>query len=87
LLYRIATGLCLNPVRDRRAPEPLGEELPDRIARRDVQNDPETYETAGRRYGVIISVDGRGVVTQHPPKHGTQPVELAAGSTVASSEA
>jgi hypothetical protein len=36
------------------------------------------YRAAGQRFGVIISVDGRGVVTQHLPPHGGQAAELGA---------
>jgi hypothetical protein len=40
------------------------------------------YQAAGRRYGVIVSVDGRGVVTRHLPVSGASAAELTAGSVV-----
>jgi len=30
------------------------------------------YRAAGRSYGIILSIDGRGVVTRHFPRHGRQ---------------
>jgi hypothetical protein len=39
------------------------------------------YQSAGRRYGVILSVDGRGHVTQHLPTSGEQAAPLAGGGT------
>jgi hypothetical protein len=35
------------------------------------------YQAAGRRYGVILSIDGRGVVTLHLPQQGANAAELA----------
>lgn len=40
------------------------------------------YQAAGRRYGVIISVDGRGTVTPHLPRDGRRSPELAPGANV-----
>ena len=40
------------------------------------------YRAAGQRWGVILSVDGRGVVTQHLPRDGTQAARLSAESQV-----
>jgi hypothetical protein len=40
------------------------------------------YQAAGRRYGVIVSIDGRGAVTRHLPVAGPSAAELAAGSVV-----
>jgi hypothetical protein len=40
------------------------------------------YQAAGRRYGVIVSVDGRGVVTRHLPVAGPTAVELKPGPPV-----
>ena len=40
------------------------------------------YQAAGRRYGVIVSIDGRGVVTRHLPVSGPTAAELLAGSVV-----
>jgi hypothetical protein len=34
------------------------------------------YVSAGRSHGVILSIDGRGVVTQHLPAHGTAAAAL-----------
>jgi hypothetical protein len=34
------------------------------------------YEAAGRKYGVILSVDGKGLVTRHLPESGNQAVPL-----------
>jgi hypothetical protein len=36
------------------------------------------YQSAGRAFGAIVSIDGRGVVTQHLPVSGTTAVRLAA---------
>ena len=41
------------------------------------------YQAGARRYGVILSVDGRGVVTRHLPVHGTQSAPLTSGRPVA----
>lgn len=41
------------------------------------------YQAAGRRYGAIFSLDGRGVVTQHLPAAGTAAVLLEAGGETA----
>jgi hypothetical protein len=41
------------------------------------------YVAAGRRYGVVISVDGRGLVTQHLPEDGADAVPLQGGGAVA----
>lgn len=41
------------------------------------------YQAAGRRYGAIFSVDGRGVVTQHLPAEGTGAVLLETGGETA----
>jgi hypothetical protein len=38
------------------------------------------YQAAGRRFGVIVSVDARGVVTRHLPATGTQSAELQPGT-------
>jgi hypothetical protein len=40
------------------------------------------YRTAGRAYGVILSIDGRGAVTLHLPRHGTRAARLQGGGTV-----
>lgn len=39
------------------------------------------YRAAGRRFGVIVSVDGRGTVTQHLPPGGEKAEALAQGET------
>lgn len=41
------------------------------------------YQAGARRYGVILSVDGRGVVTRHLPVHGTASAPLTSGRPVA----
>jgi hypothetical protein len=38
------------------------------------------YVSAGRAYGVILSIDGRGAVTLHLPPAGTQAAALAPGA-------
>ena len=40
------------------------------------------YQAAGRRYGVIVSVDGRGVVTEHLPQNESEATALRAGGPV-----
>jgi hypothetical protein len=40
------------------------------------------YRAAGSAWGLILSVDGRGIVTVHLPRDGTQAVRLSAGSQV-----
>ena len=40
------------------------------------------YRSGGLPYGAIVSVDGRGVVTQHLPTAGTKAVPLAAQDTL-----
>ncbi|MCU0241920.1 MAG: ActD-like protein [Vicinamibacteria bacterium] len=40
------------------------------------------YQAAGRRYGVIVSLDGRGVITRHLPVAGDQAAPLKAGAPV-----
>ncbi len=45
------------------------------------------YQAAGRRYGVIVSVDGQGIVTRHLPKTGAQAAALQAGPPVPLAEA
>jgi len=37
------------------------------------------YRAAGRRYGAILSIDGRGAVTRHLPREGREAARLAAG--------
>lgn len=41
-----------------------------------------SYVAAGRTYGAILSIDGRGSVTRHLPQTGVQPAPLTAGGTV-----
>jgi hypothetical protein len=45
------------------------------------------YQAAGRRFGAIVSVDGRGVVTRHLPATGNQPLKLRPGAAVALDQA
>ena len=40
------------------------------------------YRAAGRRFGVILSLDGRGRVTLHLPREGRQAAPLLAGEMV-----
>lgn len=40
------------------------------------------YRAAGRGYGTVLSIDGRGVVTRHLPEAGNEAVPLKAGETV-----
>lgn len=40
------------------------------------------YRAAGRTHGVILSVDGRGVVTVHLPARGDEAARLSGGDTV-----
>jgi hypothetical protein len=40
------------------------------------------YRAAGRTWGLILSVDGRGVVTVHLPREGTRAVRLSTQSQV-----
>jgi hypothetical protein len=40
------------------------------------------YRAAGRTYGVILSIDGRGVMTLHLPQAGDQAARLRSGETV-----
>jgi hypothetical protein len=40
------------------------------------------YRAAGDGFGVIVSTDGRGSVTQHLPRSGSQAAALEAGGTV-----
>jgi hypothetical protein len=40
------------------------------------------YQAAGRGFGVIVSIDGRGSVTVHLPVHGDQAAALESGGTV-----
>jgi anti-sigma factor RsiW len=40
------------------------------------------YQAGGRRYGVIVSVDGRGVITRHLPVDGSEAVPLKPGPPV-----
>ena len=40
------------------------------------------YRAAGKPFGVIVSVDGRGTVTRHLPASGTRAVRLIQGDPV-----
>jgi hypothetical protein len=40
------------------------------------------YQAAGRRFGVIVSIDGRGVVTVHHPRDGREAARLVPGRAV-----
>jgi len=41
-----------------------------------------SYQAAGRRYGVIVSVDGNGAITRHLPAQGATAAPLAKGAVV-----
>jgi anti-sigma factor RsiW len=41
-----------------------------------------TYQAAGRPFGVILSIDGRGTVTVHHPRDGRQAARLVPGQPV-----
>jgi hypothetical protein len=45
------------------------------------------YVSAGRTYGAIVSIDGRGIVTRHLPARGARPATLRAGGTILLDEA
>jgi hypothetical protein len=45
------------------------------------------YQAAGRRYGVVVSIDGRGRVTRHLPRTGDQAAPLRTGGAVPLPEA
>jgi hypothetical protein len=45
------------------------------------------YQVTDKRYGAIVSVDGRGVITRHLPRNGAHAVELTAGAPVPLPEA
>jgi len=45
------------------------------------------YQAAGKRFGVVISIDGRGHVTRHLPRTGGQAARLQAGAPVPLPEA
>ena len=70
----------------RKAPEGA-EELAAGAAAR--QNDVVqlAYQAAGRHFGAIVSIDGRGVVTRHLPAAGALASPLKAGSPFALPEA
>jgi anti-sigma factor RsiW len=46
-----------------------------------------TYQAAGRRFGVIVSIDGRGAVTVHHPRESRQAARLAPGEAARLSSA
>ena len=46
-----------------------------------------TYQAAGRPFGVILSIDGRGAVTVHHPRDGRQAARLVPGQEVRLSSA
>jgi hypothetical protein len=64
--------------RTERGSETLGEGAPARAG--DVLR--LGYVSAGRRYGVIFSIDGRGVVTRHLPSRGTHAAPLRGGGMI-----
>ncbi len=58
------------------APEPLADSA--RARQGDVLQ--LSYVSAGRRYGAVLSIDGRGAVTLHAPETSTGPLELKGGT-------
>ena len=40
------------------------------------------YRSAGRKYGAIVSIDGRGQVTRHLPRQGSAAARLSAGDAI-----
>jgi len=46
-----------------------------------------TYQAAGRRFGVIVSIDGRGAVTVHHPRESRQAARLEPGEAARLSSA
>ena len=66
----------------RKSPAEQVERLESGTLARDHDQVQLAYQAAGRRYGVIVSVDGRGVVTRHLPVSGAQAVLLKPGPPV-----
>ncbi len=58
------------------------ERLVDGVAVREGDLLRLAYQSAGQTYGVIVSIDGRGGVTLHLPKTGTQATHLRPGDKV-----
>ena len=63
------------------------EELPAGAAARENDVVQLAYQAAGRHFGAIVSVDGRGVVTRHLPAAGTLATPLKEGPPFALPEA
>lgn len=42
-----------------------------------------SYVAAGRKYGAVVSIDGRGTVTRHLPDRGAQAPKLERGGAIA----
>ena len=58
------------------------ERLPDEALARSGDLVQLAYRSGGLQYGAILSVDGRGTVTQHLPATGAEAVPLAAQDTL-----
>jgi hypothetical protein len=63
------------------------EELPAGAAARENDVVQLAYQAAGRHFGAIVSIDGRGVVTRHLPAAGTLASPLKTGAPFALPEA
>jgi hypothetical protein len=68
----------------RRAPTAEIERLPPGAAARAHDLVQLAYQGAGRRYGVIVSIDGRGLVTRHLPPRGPAAAALKPGAVALS---
>jgi len=66
----------------RKGPASQVEQLPEGSVARDHDLVQVAYQAAGRRYGVVVSIDGRGVVTRHLPPAGEHAAFLKAGAPV-----
>lgn len=58
------------------------EALPDGSLAREGDLVQLTYQAAGRRFGAILSIDGRGAVTVHLPREGRTAARLVPGQDV-----
>jgi len=67
------------------APRP--EPLPSSASAHEGEVVQLAYQAAGKRYGVVVSIDGRGHVTRHLPRSGDQAARLESGAPVPLPEA
>ncbi len=63
----------------RRTPTMEQERLPAGAAARAGDVVQVAYQAAGRKYGVVVSVDGHGLVTRHLPSSGREAARLETG--------